>query len=81
MSDPQHVSFENGLARLELIAEQLGQAELSVEQTIGLLREGKGLEKALRAYLETAEQSLVEIEEGRGLTEFVIDRSADGPPA
>jgi exodeoxyribonuclease VII small subunit len=81
MSEPQRVSFEQGLERLEAIAERLGEAELSVEETIALLREGKGLEQALRAYLETAERDLQEIEEGRGLTAFVIDRPADGDGA
>ena len=42
MSEPQKVSFEQGLARLEEIAEELGEAELSVEDTIALLRDGKG---------------------------------------
>ena len=74
MSEPQKVSFEQGLERLEEIAERLGEAELSVEETIALLREGKGLEKALRAYLETAEKDLQEIEKGKGLTEFQIER-------
>ncbi len=74
MSEPQKVSFEQGLERLEEIAEKLGEAELDVEQTIALLREGKGLEKALRTYLETAEKDLQEIEKGKGLTEFVIER-------
>lgn len=78
MSEPQNVSFEQGLERLEEIAEKLGEAELSVEETIALLREGKGLEKALRVYLETAEKDLQEIEKGKGLTEFVIQRPADG---
>ncbi len=80
MTKPQNVSFEQGLERLEAIAERLGEAELSVEETIRLLREGKGLEQALRKYLKTAEQDLQEIEAGRGLTEFVIDRPSD-PPA
>jgi exodeoxyribonuclease VII small subunit len=74
MSEPQKVSFEQGLERLEQIAEQLGESELSVEETIALLRDGKGLEQALRAYLETAENDLQEIEQGKGLTEFVIER-------
>jgi exodeoxyribonuclease VII small subunit len=74
MSEPQKVSFEQGLERLEQIAEQLGESELSVEETIALLRDGKGLEQALRAYLETAEKDLQEIEQGKGLTEFVIER-------
>ena len=77
MSEPQKVSFEHGLERLEEIAAKLGEAELSVEETIALLREGKGLEKALRTYLETAEKDLQEIEKGNGLTEFVIERPGD----
>jgi exodeoxyribonuclease VII small subunit len=76
MTEPRKVSFEQGLERLEEIAEKLGEAELSVEQTIALLREGKGLEQALRAYLETAEKDLQEIEKGKGLTEFVIENPA-----
>ena len=78
MSEPQKVSFEAGLERLEEIAEKLGEAELSVEETIALLRDGKGLEQALRAYLETAEKDLQEIEKGKGLTEFAIERPAEG---
>ena len=77
MSKPKQVSFEQGLARLEEIAERLGEAELSVDETIRLLREGKGLEQALRGYLETAEHDLQEIEAGRGLDAFTIDRPAD----
>lgn len=81
MTKARKVSFEQGLERLEEIAERLGEAELSVEETIRLLREGKGLEQALRAYLETAERDLQEIEAGRGLDRFEIDRPSDGPPA
>lgn len=73
MSDPERITFEAGLTRLEAIADRLGDAELAVDETIRLLREGKGLEQALRAYLERAEQDLREIEEGRGLTPFVIE--------
>ena len=76
MTEARKLSFEQGLERLEEIAEKLGEAELSVEQTIALLREGKGLEKALRAYLETAEKDLQEIEKGKGLAEFEIERTA-----
>jgi exodeoxyribonuclease VII small subunit len=73
MSEPERITFEAGLTRLEAIAERLGDAELAVDETIRLLREGKGLEQALRGYLERAEQDLREIEEGRGLTAFVIE--------
>mgnify|MGYP003347532209 CR=1 FL=1 len=59
--------------------EKLGEAELSVEETIALLREGKGLEQALRTYLEKAEKDLEQIEKGKGLTAFVIEDPADGP--
>ena len=33
--------------------------------------------KALRAYLESAEKELEEIEKGKGLTEFAIERPGD----
>lgn len=81
MSDPERITFEAGLTRLEAIAERLGEAELAVDETIGLLREGKGLEQALRTYLERAEQDLREIEEGRGLTAFIVDPDAANPPS
>ena len=42
-------------------------------------RRGKGLEKALRAYLQEREGELVELEEGNNLPEFEIASPSNGP--
>ena len=79
--EPQPISFEAGLGRLEEIAARLDRADVTVQDTIALLREGRGLERALRAYLEQAEAQLREIEAGRDLPEYVVDvvRAEPGP--
>ena len=76
---PQPISFEAGLGRLEEIAARLDRADVTVQDTIALLREGRGLERALRAYLEQAEAQLREIEAGRDLPEYVVDALRAAP--
>ena len=46
---------------------------MTVQETIALLREGRGLERALRAYLADAEAQLKEIEAGRDIPAYVVD--------
>jgi exodeoxyribonuclease VII small subunit len=79
-AEPEPVSFEGGLHRLEEIAARLDRADVTVQETIALLREGRGLERALRAYLEQAEAQLREIEAGRDIPAYVVDalRAAPG---
>ena len=67
------IAFEAGLERLEAIAARLDRADVTVQETIALLREGRGLERALRAYLERAEAELREIEAGRNVPAYVVD--------
>jgi exodeoxyribonuclease VII small subunit len=72
-AEPQAISFERGLERLEAIAARLDRADVTVQETIALLREGRGLERALRAYLQDAEAQLKEIEAGRDIPAYVVD--------
>jgi exodeoxyribonuclease VII small subunit len=72
-AEAQAISFESGLERLEAIAARLDRADVTVQETIALLREGRGLERALRAYLEDAEAQLKEIEAGRDIPAYVVD--------
>jgi len=72
-AEPQAISFEAGLERLEAIAARLDRADVTVQETIALLREGRGLERALRAYLQEAEAQLKEIEAGRDIPTYVVD--------
>ncbi len=52
---------------------------MTVQETIALLREGRGLERALRAYLErTPRRSSSEIEAGRDIPAYVVDASGAG---
>lgn len=71
--EPTPIAFEAGLERLEAIAARLDRADVTVQETIALLREGRGLERALRAYLERAEAELREIEAGRNVPAYVVD--------
>lgn len=78
---PQAISFEAGLERLEAIAARLDRADVTVQETIALLREGRGLERALQAYLEDAEAQLREIEAGRDIPAYVVDALRRPPGA
>jgi exodeoxyribonuclease VII small subunit len=80
-AEPQAISFEVGLERLEAIAARLDRADVTVQETIALLREGRGLERALRAYLQDAEAQLKEIEAGRDIPAYVVDALRRPPGA
>lgn len=49
-----------------------------LDEMVGLLREGKGLEKALRDYLEAKEGELERIEAGENLPEYMIVAVTEG---
>jgi exodeoxyribonuclease VII small subunit len=78
---PIAVSFEAGMARLEEISRELDSGETSLDRTIELMREGKGLEQALRAYLDRAAERLTAIEQGEMATLYEIVSIADPRPA
>jgi len=60
------VSFEDGLKRLETIAEQMEQGELSLEDLLTLYEEGVKLSADLTAKLDAAEGRMMEVRQGQG---------------
>ena len=77
MSEATQVTFEAGYDQLNEIVARLDE-DVTVDEMVGLLRAGKGLEKALRDYLETKEGELQEIEAGENLPKYMIVAVADG---
>lgn len=71
-SVPERVTFEQGYEELKSIVARLDDPELPVHEMFDGFRRGKGLEKALRAYLQEREGELSELEEGKNLPEFDI---------
>jgi exodeoxyribonuclease VII small subunit len=66
------ITFEQGYEELKAIVSRLDDPELPVHEMFEGFRRGKGLEKALRAYLQEREGELTELEEGNNLPEFEI---------
>lgn len=79
----EKVTFEQGYEELKGIVARLDEPDVTVHEMFEKFRRGKGLETALRSYLETREGELSEIEEGKNLPEFEIVASAGpaGPTA
>lgn len=81
---PVALPFGAAFDRLQQIAEALGTDEaIEPERLIALLREGKGLERALREHLDRVEQEVRAIEDGDGAAAFriVTGPEATGTPA
>jgi exodeoxyribonuclease VII small subunit len=78
---PEQITFEQGYEELKGIVSRLDDPELPVHEMFEGFRRGKGLEKALRAYLQEREGELVELEEGNNLPEFEIASPSSGPMA
>ncbi len=76
---PERITFEQGYEELKGIVSRLDDPELPVHEMFEGFRRGKGLEKALRAYLQEREGELVELEEGNNLPEFEIASPSSGP--
>lgn len=77
----EQITFEQGYEELKTIVGRLDDPELSVHEMFEGFRRGKGLEKALRAYLQEREGELAELEEGNNLPEFEIASPSNGPAA
>ena len=75
----EQITFEQGYEELKGIVSRLDDPELPVHEMFEGFRRGKGLEKALRAYLQEREGELVELEEGNNLPEFEIASPSGGP--
>jgi exonuclease VII small subunit len=79
MAEPTQITFEQGWDELQAITARLDEG-VPVEETIKLLRTGRGLARTLGDYLTKCEGEISEIEAGRGLPEYVIAAVSDGPP-
>ncbi|HTB49534.1 MAG TPA: exodeoxyribonuclease VII small subunit [Solirubrobacteraceae bacterium] len=75
----EQITFEQGYEELKGIVGRLDDPELPVHEMFEGFRRGKGLEKALRAYLQEREGELNELEEGNNLPEFEIASPSSGP--
>jgi len=72
----EKVTFEQGYEELKRIVARLDESDVTVHEMFESFRRGKGLETALRNYLETREGELKEIEEGKNLPDFEIVASS-----
>lgn len=77
----EQITFEQGYEELKGIVSRLDDPGLPVHEMFEGFRRGKGLEKALRAYLQEREGELAELEEGNNLPEFEIASPSSGPVA
>jgi exodeoxyribonuclease VII small subunit len=76
------ITFEDGYEELKRIVARLDAEDVSVHEMCELFARGKGLEKALRGYLETQQGKLEEIEAGENLPEFsIVAPSTPSPQA
>jgi exodeoxyribonuclease VII small subunit len=72
------LTFEQGYARLQAIAERLNEADVPVSEMCDLFAEGKGLERSLTAFLDTQRARVEAIDRGEGVHSFEI--AADATP-
>lgn len=74
---PEPITFEQGYEQLKAIVAKLDDPDLPIHEMFEGFRRGKGLERALRAYLQEREGELAELEAGNDLVEFEIVASSD----
>jgi hypothetical protein len=80
---PVELPFGAAYERLQEVAAELSaDATMAPERLIALLREGKGLERALRDHLDRLEQEVRAIDDGDGATPFrIVDAAPSARPA
>ena len=80
---PVELTFGAAYERLQEVATELSaDASMPPERLIALLKEGKGLERALRDHLDRIEQEVRAIDEGEGATPFrIVDGTAPAAAA
>lgn len=66
------ITFEQGYEELKAIVARLDDPDLPIHEMFEGFRRGKGLEQALRTYLQEREGELAELEAGNDLVEFQI---------
>ena len=69
---PEPITFEQGYEELKAIVARLDDPDLPIHEMFEGFRRGKGLEQALRVYLQEREGELAELEAGNDLVEFQI---------
>jgi exodeoxyribonuclease VII small subunit len=69
---PESITFEQGYEELKAIVARLDDPDLPIHEMFEGFRRGKGLEQALRSYLQEREGELAELEAGNDLVEFQI---------
>lgn len=74
----ERITFEQGYEELKAIVARLDDPELPIHEMFEGFRRGKGLEQALRAYLQEREGELAELQEGNELVEFEIVAPSGG---
>jgi exonuclease VII small subunit len=79
MPDTTDIPFEDGYERLQAISARLNQDEVPVSEMCDLFAEGKGLELALTAFLDTQRGRVEAIERGEGIRAFRITQTAAAP--
>jgi exodeoxyribonuclease VII small subunit len=80
-SKAEQITFESGYEELKSIVARLGDEDVSVHEMFECFRRGKGLENALRAYLQEREGELAELEEGKNVPAFEIVAPSSGVAA
>lgn len=78
---PEPITFEQGYEELKAIVARLDDPDLPIHEMFEGFRRGKGLEQALRGYLQEREGELAELEAGNDLVEFEIVAPAAEPGA
>lgn len=73
------ITFEAGYARLQQIAARLAAQDVPVSEMCDLFAEGKGLQHALTAYLDTQRARVEAIERGEGIPPFSISTDITAP--
>jgi exodeoxyribonuclease VII small subunit len=66
------LTFEDGYERLQRIATRLNQEDVPVSEMCDLFEQGKDLEQALTAFLDTQKARVEAIQNGEGVRQFTI---------
>ena len=72
MTEATSISFEKGYRRLQEISERVSSDEVPVHEMCELFAEGKGLERALSAYLAEQRSRVESIERGEEIRAFKV---------
>ena len=72
MTDATPITFEQGYRRLQEIAERVSSDEVPVHEMCELFAEGKGLERALSAFLAEQRSRVESIDRGEEIRAFRI---------